>query len=215
MIKSTPDRNAFNMMAVGYRDYLAARYLLNNDLLMQGIGLSSLAVEKYLKSILVSQNIILKVHLDQWTLIKASFIKNKITLFNELDENYLNLLGRAFSLRYYDRISNTSRYAFKKWQVLAELDFVVNLIESRTNFHDGSGSVIKTNYGVDVESIDPNLYLENYVLQGREKKEYMERESFSVIVCFDKSGYEIVGHGLLPSQEYKGKILVDSSINVF
>ena len=41
------------LMDLGYRDYVAARFLLNNHLIIQGLTLASTAVEKYLKALIV------------------------------------------------------------------------------------------------------------------------------------------------------------------
>ena len=41
------------LIDLGYRDYIAARVLLNKHLLVQGLTLASTSVEKYLKAIIV------------------------------------------------------------------------------------------------------------------------------------------------------------------
>jgi hypothetical protein len=210
----SPDRQAYNMMSVAYRDYIAARYLLNNDFLLQGLGLSSLAVEKYLKSLLFKHGESLNIHLNQWVIIKSAFEKHGISLFEELDEKYLELLGRAFSLRYYDRLSSYSQYAFIKWQVLAELDFTISIIESKTTFRNQENVEIKTQYQLDVESRNPHLFLENYVLQHQSKKGFMEREGLSVMVFFDTDGTEVVAQGPLRCNEYSGQIVTANKIEL-
>ena len=42
-----------SLMDLGYRDYIAARFLLNNKFIIQGLTLASTALEKYLKSLIV------------------------------------------------------------------------------------------------------------------------------------------------------------------
>lgn len=41
------------LIDLGYRDYIASRFLLNNQFIIQGLTLASTAVEKYLKSLLL------------------------------------------------------------------------------------------------------------------------------------------------------------------
>ena len=41
------------LMDLGYRDYIAARLLLNNHMIIQGLTLASTSVEKYLKALIV------------------------------------------------------------------------------------------------------------------------------------------------------------------
>ncbi len=38
---------------LGFRDYVAARFLINKEFIIQGLTLASTAVEKYLKAIIV------------------------------------------------------------------------------------------------------------------------------------------------------------------
>jgi hypothetical protein len=42
-----------SLMDLGYRDYIGARFLLNNKFIIQGLTLASTALEKYLKSLIV------------------------------------------------------------------------------------------------------------------------------------------------------------------
>lgn len=45
--------NGPTLLDLGYRDYIAARFLLNNKFIIQGLTLASTALEKYLKSLIV------------------------------------------------------------------------------------------------------------------------------------------------------------------
>ena len=45
--------NGYALIDLGYRDYIAARFLLNNHFIVQGLTLASTAVEKYLKAVIV------------------------------------------------------------------------------------------------------------------------------------------------------------------
>jgi HEPN domain-containing protein len=44
---------ASSLTDLGYRDYIGARFLLNNEFVIQGLTLASTAVEKYLKALIV------------------------------------------------------------------------------------------------------------------------------------------------------------------
>lgn len=64
-------KDAMNLMVLGYRDYIGARFLLNNDYVIQGVTLASTAVEKYLKAILVAHGYSRQVHIEQWKKMKS------------------------------------------------------------------------------------------------------------------------------------------------
>ena len=59
------------LFILGYRDYIAARFLLTHDFLFQGAMLASTAVEKYLKAVLVSQGLKARGHLDNLEIARA------------------------------------------------------------------------------------------------------------------------------------------------
>lgn len=42
----------YSFAELAYRDYIAARFLLNNHFIVQGLTLASTAVEKYLKAVI-------------------------------------------------------------------------------------------------------------------------------------------------------------------
>ncbi|WP_281989919.1 hypothetical protein [Aquimarina aggregata] len=73
------------LIDLGYRDYIAARFLLNNHLIIQGLTLASTSVEKYLKALIVF-NLKEKqkyfYHLDRFELLKnlLSKVNNDITV---------------------------------------------------------------------------------------------------------------------------------------
>jgi len=202
------------MMTVGYRDYLAARFLLNNDFLIQGLALSCTAVEKYLKSVLIGSGYRRKIHMEKWKEFKSALSLKGVNLFSDLDENFLNLLSKSYSLRYYDSINQNSQYSIIKWQVLGELDYTVHLIENRTSFKNESGVEVKTEYKVDMEKGNPKLFEENYILLGQDKSAFMEREGKFIMVCFDKNGVEVVGEASMRVEQYSGSILVSNSIAI-
>ena len=201
------DKHAQNLIILGYRDYIAARFLLNNDFLIQGITFASTAVEKYLKVLLLVTGHKRKLHLENWKEIKNLLHLNGIDIFNELDINFLKLLSKVYKLRYYDKIESQVFYSFIKWQALWELDFTINIIENRTSFKLSSGESWKSPYKSAIEVKDKTLFEENYVLNGIDKKQYMEREGKSVIINIDKNLNEVHIEGPLKQENYKGSII--------
>jgi hypothetical protein len=200
-------KHAQNLMILGYRDYVGARFLLNNELLVQGVTLASTAVEKYLKVLLLVLGFKRKLHMEDWKEIKNLLTKNGIEIFSELDHNFIQLLSKVYKLRYYDKVQNQVNYSFIKWQVLAELDFTVGIIEERTSFKYSNDVTWESPYKMAVRTKDDKVFCENYYLNGLSKKEYMEREGKAIVVNIDQNLEEIVIEGPLKVQEYSGKIL--------
>src|SRR5690606_23049601 len=89
------------LMDLGYRDYIAARLLLNNHLLIQGLTLASTAIEKYLKAVIVfnlKRKERYNFHLDRFESIKKLLteVNNDVTV--EFDPVFLNILQDAFRI---------------------------------------------------------------------------------------------------------------------
>lgn len=200
--------DALNLNRLAYRDYLAARFLLLNDYLIQGATLSSSAIEKYLKIVLSIVGATEPVHLDRIKKLEKAFEKHKITILGELDPLYLNHLGKAYSLRYYDRIQGKKILSVHKWQSLAELDASVHRIESSINISRKDGSKFPTEYDNDCKSKSNHLLEQNHVLLKISKKEFMEREGLCAIISINRNSRELQSRfvGVSPV-EYAGKFL--------
>ncbi|MAK67843.1 MULTISPECIES: hypothetical protein [unclassified Methylophaga] len=182
--QTTTTKDALNYQALAFRDYLAARHLLIDDFLLQGIVLSSISVEKYLKLLLAAKGVRTGKHIDRLSVFKRLFEMHLPTFFDAFDEEYLWLLSRVYDLRYYDHIRGEKTVGFYKWQVLSELDYMVNFIESSINIKNGINE-IKTQYSEYVENSNIKLFRENYIFNKINKKDFMERKGLSCTLLFD------------------------------
>ncbi|MBL1457346.1 MAG: hypothetical protein COA34_005690 [Methylophaga sp.] len=218
--RNATTKDALNYKVLAFRDYLAARHLLIDDFLLQGILLSSFSIEKYLKAILAVRGIPAgKKHIDKVNVFKRLFEINSLNFFDYFDERYLWLLSRVYELRYYDHIKGEKSVGFYKWQVLAELDFMVNLIESSISIKNGIKD-IKTMYFEHVDTSNTNLVRENYIYNNIEKKDFMERKGPACILLFDDKisncgGSELITEIRDSSVKYTGQIcLIKASLNI-
>ena len=204
------DKNlAFNFLVTGFRDYKASRFLLNNNFYMQGVTLASSSVEKYLKAILIINNLKRAIHLDKLKEIKKAFQIINNPILDELDENFLKVLGDAYALRYYDKVQGSISFGFFVNQLLAELDFTINLIDQRlSGKSEITGEIVLSPYQIAVNNQDEIIYQNNYILNNIDKKDFMERVSKNYNLHIENNGHEheIIGDGLRV-EEYKGKMI--------
>lgn len=208
-----PESHAFTFAVLGFRDYHAARFLLLNDFLFQGITLSSTAVEKYIKALLATTGILSRFHMNETGKIKSLLNRRKLDVWRSLDDSYMQLLGKAYLYRYYDRVTKRVAIGFHKWQVLAELDYVVSFFERELGkrIHHGA----KTPYRVAIDETDKVLFEENYNFSSITKAEMMVREGPMFMMAI-QNGVEfarLAGDGkFIPN--YNGKILQVTSIDI-
>lgn len=212
-----------NQMAIGflslaYKDYLASRFLINNDFIIQGVVLASSAIEKYLKVILSVHGIYKKIHLDRLEDLKSLFMKTEYyVLFDKFDTVFLDILGKGYKYRYYDEstVKEADTIGFIVHQFLGELDYTIFLINELIKFKDKDDKIISTAYIRDIESRNPNLFLNNYILNQIPKKEFMDRigRAYGIHVNPRFLGEEIEINGIGVRGEYNGKIWVINVTN--
>ncbi|HEX8333410.1 MAG TPA: hypothetical protein VF622_12340, partial [Segetibacter sp.] len=123
-------------------------------------------------------------HLDKWESFKKELVKANVTeISSEFDEPFLRLLSVAYKLRYFDFEPDIQVIGFMVNQVLGELDYTINKIEIDTTF-EKDGAIVSSYYKNDVEKKYEVLFLNNFVLNGLEKKEFMERPGECYLYMF-------------------------------
>ena len=172
----------YSLINVGYRDYIAARFLLNNRFTVQGLTLASTAIEKYLKAVLViasNEKVRYDVHLDNLEKLKTLLSKNNCDITEKFDQVFLNILVNAFKIRYYDKLKRPIIIGFYVNQFIGELDDTIDIIETYV-----LKTVSETPFRRAIKSKDPHLYYNNFKLNNQDKKEFMEQpdDGFSIYV---------------------------------
>ncbi|WP_316785961.1 hypothetical protein [Pedobacter frigiditerrae] len=208
------ERNQFSLslLSLGYRDYIASRFLLNNGYNMQGITLGSSAIEKYLKALLSTYDgvKIKTIHLDKLDETKAIFKAINHDIFNYLDERFLTILSKAYQARYYDKLDAPIVIGFFPKQFIGELDFTARLIEDSITITDSTGKIQPSIYRRAVEDKNEDLLFNNYILQNVNKKIYMESatEAFGAYIDHKRADKELVlsGINIEKAFDYDGKM---------
>jgi hypothetical protein len=203
------------LLSLGYRDYIASRFLLNNDYILQGTVLASSAVEKYLKAgLALNGKRLNKYHLDNLGQFKSLYSQTPYhMMFDVLDPAFLDILGKAYRYRYYDEktITKPDTIGFLVNQFLGTLDFTILKLDSLfiiTQEKDGVTNSQDTQLKRAAKSGLPDLLLNNYVLNKIDKTEFMNRKSkaFGLHITPLNFGeeFEITGHDVIGL--YEGKM---------
>jgi len=113
----------------GDADYRAARLTLRAGLLVQGAALSDTAIEKYLKSLFSH----LGVQIPRSHRVSELYKRIKKETASDLtvNESYLRLLEKAYTLRYPDEVVEGFNLALNQARLLAELDRTIKKITER------------------------------------------------------------------------------------
>lgn len=170
---------AFSLISLGYNDYIAARHLIHSGYILQGVTLASTAVEKYLKVILAlfgKEKKDMGVHLDKIEKIKKLLSECYYDITEKIDSRFLEILGSAYKIRYYDELKEIITIGFFINQFIGELDYTINLFETKviTGICDNNTPIF-TLYKRNIEEKNKDLFLNNYIFNGLTKKEHMEK----------------------------------------
>lgn len=119
------------------QDYIGARALLLKRLIVQGSGLSNTAIEKYLKTVLIMKGIPFPRGRDghNVVLLNESLVGAGVDL--KLNAQYLNILTKAYRLRYPDDLEPGFNIVLEQMKMLTELDTTVHRIRRGFGFKQG------------------------------------------------------------------------------
>lgn len=138
-------------------------------------------------------------------------------MFDKFDAVFLSILGKAYKYRYYDEstVKEADTIGFIVHQFLGELDYTIFLINKLITFKDKDDKIISTAYLRDIESKNPNLFLNNYILNQIPKKEFMDRigKAYGLHINPKFLGTEIEINGTGVQGEYNGKMWVVNVTN--
>jgi len=202
---------AVSFRGLAYRDYIAARILLNKGYALQGLTLASSAIEKYIKVSLIAKGLTKKdinVHLDRFDKLKALLAQHYYDFTTKFDSRFLELLGKGYRARYYDNLTQPLMIGFFIGQFIGELDYAVNILDQIMTVSDENGNVITSPYRRAVNEKKPDLLENNYIFEGVSKKEFMERpaQGFGVYIDPVKGFNELEISGKDIKNSYDGMI---------
>lgn len=173
-------------LSLGFKDYIASRHLLLDGFLLQGAILGSTAVEKYLKAVLWTLGAVPSGHLDQPRL-KRDIASNFPQMHGEFNQEFITYLGHVYKLRYSDGISEVISVGVEPYKFLAELDYIVDTIESTLSRIDSIGQVLESKYHLAKNKNDNSVCRENSIIQGLNKTEYIERYQKLLLIHVDSA----------------------------
>lgn len=201
----------YSFADLAYRDYIAARFLLNNHFIVQGLTLASTAVEKYLKAVIafnLQEREWYNYHFDKFEKLKNLLTKVNSDVTEEFDPLFMAILEKAFKIRYYDKIEQPIFMGFYINQFIGELDYTIHYLENFI-FNTYSCGQSITLYSKDIINKDPVLFYNNYILNQENKKDYMEMPDigFSIYISVGSLVHrEEIAKGASTRNKYEGQI---------
>lgn len=172
--KSESGQKTADFLNIAYKDYLAARILLNSNLPVQGAVLASTTIEKYFKAIMAVSGNESSGHLKRSHFNAVKNFDSK--LWGALNKEFLELLQKVYALRYLDDLKQNFNLVIASREFLAELDYTVFTIQKKFKLKKGQKDVV-TIFDEHLAKKDSRLFLNNHCLSGIQKQEFIIAES--------------------------------------
>jgi HEPN domain-containing protein len=169
-----PIVRAFHWLRWANSDYLAARYLLLAQMVVQGCVLANTAIEKYLKALHAHVELPIPRSHAVETLYRE--LKNSRKSTVTLNESFLRVLQKAYRLRYPDALPDGFNISLNQMKVLAELDRTVFVISSAFMFSEGARDSVVTR---TMKSGDSRFLEKNVVLNPEQASAFFGSDSQS------------------------------------
>jgi len=194
-------RKTRNFLSLALEDYRAARLLLRQGLLAQGVALASTAVEKELKAVLGLKGIYTKKHLDTGLFVTAA--KHFPSLNGAVDLDFIKFLSRGFQLRYASIDAAGFGIVINQHRTLMALDSTFMTIDfgMRIRVNDES---MQTPLRQAIASGDPLIVEDNIHLGERKPEDFVARPNKmleikigrdleTLVVQYETEGLNVVG----------------------
>jgi uncharacterized protein (UPF0332 family) len=166
-------QRAANFLDLALEDYRAARLLLREGLLAQGLALASTAVEKELKAVLALKHLYTKRHLDSGLvkLAQKHFPGIKSTA---LDSDFMKYLTKGFDLRYATVDTGGYTIVINQRRTLMALDAAMLAIDSGFAVTQ-AGAAHPTPLNAAIGSRDPLIVSDNVAVGATSLEEFRKK----------------------------------------
>jgi hypothetical protein len=158
------------------QDYLAARSLLLNGMVVQGAALANTAIEKYLKGVCALSGIPFRGVGHDVSRLNGLLHHRSITL--GLNAEFLRYLNKAYKLRYPDELAPGFNIAMNSIATLVETDITVHRVRSGFKFQQ-NGSPVNSKLEEMLKSRSAELLTKNCAIGIADRTQLFAEPSWS------------------------------------
>ena len=163
------------LKSTSYKEYLAARHLLNDGFLHQAAFFMNTCIEKEIKAYLLAMDVQVNIKHDTFKLY--NLLKNhKPKIAEKLNSDFIKVVSKIYTSRYYEDLGPGYNFVIIRNKFLAELDYTYSILESTTRFKLGRDKEVpQTNYERDIESKHSVLLRNNYLVNKIDKADFLNQ----------------------------------------
>lgn len=211
-------KKIIGLKSTAYKEYLAARHLLNDNFLHQAAFFINTCIEKEFKAYLFALNVDVTVKHNTFKLYNI-LKSHKPNIEKKLNPDFLKIISKIYESRYYEDLGTRYNFVIIKNKFLAELDYTYSFLEPLSRFKLGRDKQIpKTNFDIDKEQHNIFLYRNNYLLNKIDKSKFLNQSDvvyeFRIVfthqiievkyeIPFNKEHNKFIYEGLKPDSNRK------------
>jgi len=198
------NKKVVGLKGMAYKDYVAARLLLQNDMLHQAAFLINTCIEKELKAYLFASGISVKRNHDTEKLIDRVSQIESVNWVGDINLDFIKVINKIYESRYFETLEPGYNFVINRNKFLAELDYTYSLLHSKSFKVDRQQNPIKSMYQISVENKDPLVYKNNYVLINRPKEELLDkRDLVHEFRVTEENGIIEMIYSITKNEDYK------------
>jgi HEPN domain-containing protein len=163
------------LKSTSYKEYLAARHLLNDGFLHQAAFFMNTCIEKEIKAYLLAMDVQVNIKHDIFKLYNL-LKKYNPNVTDQINPDFIKTVSKIYTSRYYEDLGAGYNFVIIRNKFLAELDYTFSILEPTTRFKLGRDKEVpKTSYERDIEAKNPVLHRNNYILCNIDKAEFLNQ----------------------------------------
>jgi len=174
-LSTSDSKKIIGLKTMAYKDYIAARSLLNNNFLHQAVFLINTCIEKELKAYLFALGIETKKIHDSAKLLKRISEVEGVNLIDNLNVQFIEVISKIYHTRYYEDLQPGFNFVINKNKFLAELDYTYSILVNLTRIGYNEDSLEYSKYHKDIDNKNPKLFENNYILNNTSKEEFLNQ----------------------------------------
>jgi HEPN domain-containing protein len=162
------------LKSMAYKDYLAARHLINDGFFHQSAFLMNTCLEKEFKAYLFASDIPYNTNHDTFKLYNL-LKKHKPSITEEINSDFIKLLTKIYNSRYFEKLGIGYNFVIVRNKFLAEIDATFALLEGKTKIVYTPDN---TPYALHKRKKYPMLIRNNYYLTNVSKEQFLNQEDW-------------------------------------
>ncbi len=165
------------LKSTSYREYLAARVLMNNNFVQQGVILMNTCLEKQIKAYLLTRGC--KINIQHNCDKLLTLLNQKYKELNlHLNQDFFKTISKVYLSRYYEQLNPGYNFVILRRKFLAEFDYIFPILDRLVTIKLELNKTAESLYEMDRIANNQNLFTENYILNKWDKTEFLQQRDF-------------------------------------